>query len=592
MFRGERLALIIPALNEEQSVGDVVRDFRALTIEAGAPLLDHVVVGDNGSRDRTAEVAVAAGAKVVSEPRRGYGYACLAAIGSLPPEVSILVFADADRSDDPSELPSLLAPIAAGADLVIGSRALGKAEPGSLTPQQVFGNWLSAFLIRLIWRHPITDLGPFRVIRRSAYDRVGMEDKTYGWTVEMQVKAIQQGMRVEEVPVSYRRRVGVSKVSGTISGTIGAGTKILGMIAWLWIRGMPARSRLALLAFVLLLAAVFSWAAWAGPKLSRSMCCSASPSSMESDRAAGVLPLRGIALGLHEGDAYDYRVVIDEIAEMGAGAIEFAIPYYQEDVRSNHPGPKARRTPSARTIASTIRHARARGMKVMLLPIVLLDHADTKEWRGVMTPSDTGEWWSEYGRTIADLARVAESEDVEGLSVGSELHWSENMRDRWTSLIHDVRGIYSGTLLYSANWDHYEPVTFWDKLDAVGVSGYFELTKDSEASVDALRSAWIEKRDQLLAWRSGIGKPIIFTEIGYPAIDGGAVFPWNYTLHARPDEDEQRRALTAFFEASRDAPGIEGAFLYEWGIHDRGGSLYSPRRRAAESTVRKWLAER
>jgi hypothetical protein len=590
MFRGERLALIIPALNEEQSAGEVVRDFLALRNEVGAPLVDLIVVCDNGSRDRTAEVAAAAGAKVVSEPRRGYGYACLAAIATLPPDTTFIVFADADRSDDPSELSSLLAPIAAGADLVVGSRALGHAERGALTPQQVFGNWLSALLIRAIWKHPITDLGPFRAIRREAYERLGMADKTYGWTVEMQVKAIQQGMRVEEVPVSYRRRVGVSKVSGTVKGTIGAGTKILGMIAWLWIRGMPTRSRLALfLSIVIALVALSLWGAFAATGAP----ISGRPKQAYSNSDAVTSPtLRGLALGLHEGDAYDYRSVIDEIAATGSGAVELVIPYYQRDVHSSHPGPKESRTPSAETLDATIRHARSRGMKVFLLPIVLLDHADTDEWRGVMSPSDTAEWWSEYGRIITGLARVAESEGVEGLSVGSELHWSEKMRDRWTSLIHDVRGIYSGTLLYSANWDHYEPVTFWDDLDAVGVSGYFELTKDSEASADALRSAWIEKRDQLLSWRAGIGKPIIFTEVGYPAIDGGAVFPWNYTLSARPDEEEQRRALTAFFEASRDVQGIEGAFLYEWGIADRGGSLYSPRRREAESAVRKWLAER
>jgi glycosyltransferase involved in cell wall biosynthesis len=216
------VAVVIPALNEAASIGRVIR-----AIPEG--WVDQVVVVDNGSRDDTPLVAREAGATVVAEPRRGYGQACLtgiAALSSAPPD--ILVFLDGDFSDHPEELPRLVAPIRSGqADLVVGSRVLGRSEPGALLPQARFGNWLATRLIRLIWRVPYTDLGPFRAISFEKLERLGMEDVNFGWTVEMQVKAASAGLRSIEVPVSYRRRIGRSKISGTLSGTFKAGSKIL-----------------------------------------------------------------------------------------------------------------------------------------------------------------------------------------------------------------------------------------------------------------------------------------------------------------------------------------------------------------------------
>lgn len=582
MHRKEKIALVIPAINEEKSVGGVIRSFLLQRGDDGLPVIDLVVVGDNGSSDSTAAVAEAAGAVVVSEPRRGYGSACLAAIAALPSDISIIVFADADSSDEPSELPYFLAALDSGADLVIGSRALGKAERGSLTPQQLFGNWLAAFLIRTIWKHPITDLGPFRAIRRSAYEKLAMADRTYGWTVEMQVKAIQLGLTVSEVPASYHRRIGVSKISGTIRGTIGAGTTILGMIALLWWRERSSARRFA---SAIALIAVGLWFAVPSSRIN---------AIVPSNSAVQVrsFTLKGIALGMHEGDSFDYGPAIDEIADIGAGAIELVIPYYQQNARSSKMGPKPGATPSLEVIGTTIRRARARGLKVFLLPIILLKSAENDEWRGSMKPSNPDAWWRNYSRLLENLARLAKREDAQGLSVGSELIWSEGKRARWISVIKSVRKQFPGTLLYSANWDHYKPVKFWDRLDAIGISGYFELTRDSEASAESLRSSWMHERDEIISWRKKIGKPVIFTEVGYPAIDGGAVYPWDYTMKGRPDEDEQRRALSAFIETWRDAPELEGAFIYEWGIPERGGSPYSPRGRLAESVVKRWMEER
>lgn len=224
------VVVLIPALDEEPSLPGVLA---AIPAAAEGWRLRSVLVVDNGSADRTAEVARAGGATVIAEPRRGYGAACLAGLAHLrarPPDV--VVFLDADRSDDPAALSALLAPILAGrADLVIGSRALGEREPGSLTPVQEFGNRLAAALLRLLFGLRATDLGPFRAIRWRALESIGMRDRDYGWTVEMQARAARAGLRVVEIPVRYRRRIGRSKISGTVRGVVGAGWKILFTIA-------------------------------------------------------------------------------------------------------------------------------------------------------------------------------------------------------------------------------------------------------------------------------------------------------------------------------------------------------------------------
>jgi len=217
--------VIIPALDEEEAVAAVVR--------AIPPTVRQVVVADNGSTDRTAAVAREAGAVVVSEPERGYGAACLAALAHLaddPPE--IVVFLDGDGSDDPAELDALLAPLATGAELVIGSRTRGTSERGSLTGPQRVGNALACRWIHWVYGERFSDLGPFRAIRWSALMALDMRDRNWGWTVEMQLAAARRRLPCAEVPVRYRnRRGGRSKVSGTVRGSVSAGAKILWLLA-------------------------------------------------------------------------------------------------------------------------------------------------------------------------------------------------------------------------------------------------------------------------------------------------------------------------------------------------------------------------
>jgi glycosyltransferase involved in cell wall biosynthesis len=216
--------VIIPAFNEENSVGNVVNDIPPAIVR-------EIIVINNNSTDKTAINAKAAGATVLEEQNMGYGNACLkgmAHVAQKEKQPDIIVFLDADYSDYPEEIVEVIKPIVEqNMDMVIGSRALGNLEKGAMTPQQIFGNWLATFLLKLFYGVKYTDLGPFRAIKYDSLMALGMKDKTYGWTVEMQVKAAKQKMNTCEVPVNYRVRIGFSKVSGTVKGTIGAGYKII-----------------------------------------------------------------------------------------------------------------------------------------------------------------------------------------------------------------------------------------------------------------------------------------------------------------------------------------------------------------------------
>lgn len=223
----KKTVVIIPALNEERSIGQVIGD-----IPRG--LVTEIVVVDNGSTDSTAQVASDCGATVVDEGKMGYGQACLAGISyikSFSYVPDIIVFLDGDYSDYPQEMKDLISPITEdGYDLVIGSRTIGERQKGALLPQALVGNYVATRLIKLFYGVSFTDLGPFRAIRYDKLLSLGMRDSTYGWTVEMQIKAAKKGLRCAEVPVSYRKRIGTSKITGTIAGSVMAGVKIIWMI--------------------------------------------------------------------------------------------------------------------------------------------------------------------------------------------------------------------------------------------------------------------------------------------------------------------------------------------------------------------------
>ena len=214
------ISVIIPAFNEEESIGYVLDDLPQ-------EKLSEIIVVNNACTDNTADVAKSHGARVIEETRRGYGSACLKGISELN-DPNIVVFIDSDYSDYPEELEKLVEPIKAGqADFVIGSRMILPDSRAVLLPQARYGNQLATFLIRLFYGHRFTDLGPFRAIRYNSLKEIGMIDTNFGWTVEMQVKAVKHGLRIVEIPVRYRKRIGASKITGTVSGTFKAGMKIL-----------------------------------------------------------------------------------------------------------------------------------------------------------------------------------------------------------------------------------------------------------------------------------------------------------------------------------------------------------------------------
>ena len=236
MYRGLRVGVVVPARDEEPNIGPVVEGLLSLRGDAGSRLIDDFVVCDNGSSDGTARRAREAGARVVRQDQPGYGIACLTALASLEP-VDVVLFTDGDGSFVAAQCERLLSSVAEGADLAIGSRVLGRAEPGALSAPQVMGNRLAALLVYLFWRRRITDLGPYRAIRSESLRSITMQDQAYGWTVEMQIKAIQHGLRVAETPVdTRRRRYGRSKVGGTVRGVVGASAGILAMIARLFVQ--------------------------------------------------------------------------------------------------------------------------------------------------------------------------------------------------------------------------------------------------------------------------------------------------------------------------------------------------------------------
>ena len=235
MYRDQHVCAVLPARNEAPGIEQVIFDLVELRV------LDRIIVCDNGSTDDTATRAAAAGAEVVFHEIPGYGGACLRALSEIESS-DIVLFVDADNSLCIRESLGLLESIRRGADLAIGTRVKRWREPGSMTAAQLFGNWLACRLINLFWRYRISDLGPFRAIRYDALNRLEMQDQRFGWTVEMQVKAIQQDMNMVEIPVHYFKRVGHSKISGTVSGVVAAARGIIGTILKLAIQPPPTRT--------------------------------------------------------------------------------------------------------------------------------------------------------------------------------------------------------------------------------------------------------------------------------------------------------------------------------------------------------------
>lgn len=235
--------------------------------------------------------------------------------------------------------------------------------------------------------------------------------------------------------------------------------------------------------------------------------------------------------------------------------------------------------------------AAQRGLAATVFPIVVLDQTGPGAWRGTIDPRDVDAWWTSYERFIAHYAAIAAAHGAAGLVIGSELGSTESWRDRWYHLISRVRKLFAGRVIYSANWDHYRTVSFWERVDVLGVTGYFELTEDPDASVAALTAAWAAPRRALVAAAKGRGLPLWLTEVGYVSRDGAARQPWEYTSGAAIDLEEQRRAFAALAAAWSGEPALDGLFVWEWGGGPGGpkDGGYTPRGKPAACELEAWF---
>jgi hypothetical protein len=305
---------------------------------------------------------------------------------------------------------------------------------------------------------------------------------------------------------------------------------------------------------------------------------------------------KGVTLGVFDigSTPRSYGDELRQIQALGADRISLPVYWFQKDVRAAevHPyhGPGFAQEAYDAQIRSVMGEARGLGLRLFLLPIVQLEQVAEGQWRGTIEPADWDRWFASYERFLLHYARLAEEEGVALLSVGSELASTEGFRERWEDLIGKVRAVYGGSLTYSANWDHFREVSFWDQVHFLGLSGYYGLSAEMPATYAVLQEAWQAIRSDLLAWQRTQGKPLLFTEIGYPSQAGAARRPWDYTAGGYPDLRLQRLCFRAFIETWKETPELAGVYLWVWesGRGGRADTGYAWRDKPAEREIEDW----
>jgi len=308
---------------------------------------------------------------------------------------------------------------------------------------------------------------------------------------------------------------------------------------------------------------------------------------------------RGVSLGLFV-DTEDrgerrrwYATFLDEIRDVGATDVSLVVVWTQADARASKLAREAGVTAPDEVLLMVMGLAAERGLRVMLMPIVNLRQRRRGEWRGTLAPVDAGAWWASYTAFIEHYADLARAGGAAVFSVGSELVSMEGPgADRWRALIRSVRGRFAGRLTYSANWDHFEPVPFWDALDVVGVTAYQTLSKKPAPTLDDLLAGWAGFRQRLRRWAGAHDHRYLFTEVGYPAHPEGAARPWDHSLRGEADPELQRRCYEALRQTWQGDKRLEGIYIWNWfgkgGPEDPG---YTPRGKPAEQILRRWFTE-
>ncbi|MDQ3439457.1 MAG: hypothetical protein M3478_03810 [Planctomycetota bacterium] len=315
--------------------------------------------------------------------------------------------------------------------------------------------------------------------------------------------------------------------------------------------------------------------------------------------AKGVLPFRGAAMQLQRVDWTDeYKKGIDEIAALGLDTVSFVVDARQENGTSNRIYLDMRMTPSPEMLGNLIDHAKGKGLRVVLMPIVLLDNPRGDEWRGKIEPDGKGggwdEWFDSYRQMITHFAWIAEGHKVDVLVVGSELVTTENKHEQWSRTIKDVRKVFNGMLTYSSNWDHYTSVPFWDELDLIAMNSYWKLGDNRKVPVEEIERRWKDIQKDLLPFQRDVNKPLMFLEVGWCSLTNAAHEPWDYTRTEHPvDAELQRKLYEGFFRSWHGNPHFGGFMIWEWtpgegGKDDKG---YTPENKPAEKVLREWIAK-
>ncbi len=320
------------------------------------------------------------------------------------------------------------------------------------------------------------------------------------------------------------------------------------------------------------------------------------PPASKGERAIG-LPMRGAAMQIQRVDwiETEYRKSIDEIVDLGADSVLFVVDAHQENAGSTAIYLDMRMMPTPAQLGSVIDYAKGKNLRVMLMPIVLLDRPRTySEWRGTIRPDDWSAWWESYRGMLHHFSWVAESHGVDVLVIGSELVSTEDQSDQWEKTISMVRKTFKGMLTYSANWDHYKEVKFWQWLDFASMNSYYTLGEDNRVSVAQIQNNWIKYKNKLLDFQKQIDKPIFFTEVGWCSQSNAAKEPWDYTQETIPlDLDLQKRLWEGFFKSWYGVPEFGGFMIWEWPPGDGGAGNrgYTPEGKPAEKVIREWLAK-